>query len=58
MIIEKNSYPNRPLCYNVGGSSNVGTSVILSKVFLKIITEFEKLYINSPSLHQELYQKK
>ena len=26
-------------------------------MFLNIITEFEKIYIYSPSLHQDLYQK-
>ena len=37
--------------------SNVGQSVFLTNLILNFINEYEKIYIFSPSLHQDLYQK-
>ena len=34
-----------------------GKSVFLTKLILNIINEFGKIYIYSPSFHQNLYQK-
>ena len=34
-----------------------GNSVFLTNLILKIINEYDKIYIYSPSLHQVLYQK-
>ena len=42
-------YHNRP--------SECGKSVFLTNLILKIINEYDKIYIYSPSFHQDLYQK-
>ena len=56
-MMEKFLYPNHPLrCIKIG-PSDCGKSVFLTKIILKIINDYDKIYINSPSLHQELYQK-
>ena len=55
--MEKISYPNHPLWCIICGPSNVGKSVFLTNLILNIIKEYEKLYIYSPSIHQDLYQK-
>ena len=39
------------------GPSSSGKSVFLTNLFLNIINEYHKIYIYSPSLHQDLYQK-
>ena len=50
-------YPNHPVrCINTG-PSECGESVFLTNVILNIINENDKIYIYSPSLHQDFYQK-
>ena len=55
--MEKILYPNHPVRCIITGPSECGTSVFLTNLILNIINEFDKIYIYSPSLHQELYQK-
>ena len=50
-------YPKHPVRCIVTGPSECGKSVFLTKLILKIINEYDKIYIYSPSLHQDLYQK-
>ena len=38
------------------GPSNVGESVFLTNLIFNNINEYDKIYIYSPSLHQDLYQ--
>ena len=57
MSIEKILYPNHPVRCIITGPSNVGKSVFLKNLSLNIINEYNKIYIYSPSLHQDLYQK-
>ena len=55
--MKKFLYPKHPLCCIICGPSNMGKSVFLTNLILIIINEFDKIYIYSPSLHQDLYQK-
>ena len=55
--MEKILYPNHPVRCIITGPSNVGKSVFLTNLILNIINEYDKIYIYSPSLHQDLYQK-
>ena len=55
--MEKKIYPSHPVRCIVTGPSNVGKSVFLTNLILNIINEYDKIYIYSPSLHQDLYQK-
>ena len=55
--MEKILYPTHPVRCIITGPSNVGKSVFLTNLILNIINEFDKIYIYSPSLHQDLYQK-
>ena len=55
--MEKVLYPNHPLRCITTGPSECGKSVFLTNLILKIINEYDKIYIYSPSLHQDLYQK-
>ena len=55
--MEKFRYPTHPLRCIICGPSNVGKSVFLTNLFLYIKNEYNKIYIYSPSLHQDLYQK-
>ena len=55
--MEKILYPNHPCRVIITGPSNVGKSVFLTNLILNIINEYDKKYIYSTSLHQELYQK-
>ena len=57
MIMEKKSYPNHPVICIITGPSECGKSVFLTNLILNIINEHDKIYIYSPSLHQDLYQK-
>ena len=57
MKMEKNFYPNHPVRCIITGSSECGKSVFLINLILNIINEYNKSYIYSPSLHQDLYQK-
>ena len=55
--MEKILYPKHPLRCIITGPSECGKSVFLTNLILNIINEYNKIYIYSPSLHQELYQK-
>ena len=55
--MERFVYPTHPLRCIICGPSNVGKSVFLSNLFLDIINDYDKIYIHSPSLHQDLYHK-
>ena len=55
--MEKFLYPNHPVRCIITGPSNVGKSVFPTNLILNIINEYNEIYICSPSLHQDLYQK-
>ena len=55
--MDKILYPNHPCRVIITGPSNVGKTYFLTNIILNIINEYDKIYIFSPSLHQELYQK-
>ena len=55
--MEKILYPIHPLRCIITCPSNVGKTYFLTNIILKIINEYDKIYIYSPSLHQNLYQK-
>ena len=55
--MEKILYPNHPVRCIITGPSEGGQSVFLTKLILNIINEYDKIYIYSPSLHQDFYQK-
>ena len=55
--MEKFLYPTHPVRCIITGPSCSGKSVFLTKLILNIINEYDKIYIYSPSLHQDLYQK-
>ena len=55
--MEKILYPSHPCRCIITGPSNSGKTYFLSNIFLNIINEYDKIYIYSPSLHQDLYQK-
>ena len=55
--MEKFLYPNHPVRCIITRPSCGGKSVFLTDFILKIINDYNKLYIYSPSLHQDLYQK-
>ena len=50
-------YPNHPLRCKICGPSSSGKSVFLTNLIVNIIIEYDKIYIYSPSLHQDLSQK-
>ena len=50
-------YPTHPIRCIITGPSECGKSVFLTNIILNIINEYDKIYIYSPSLHQDLYQK-
>ena len=54
--MEKLLYPNHPLKCITTGPSESGKSIFLTNLILNIINEYDKIYIYSPSLHQEFYQ--
>ena len=53
MTIDRYLYLTQPVRCIRTGPSNVGKSVFLTNLILYIINEFEKVYIYSPSLHQD-----
>ena len=55
--MEKFLYPNHPVCYIITGSSECGKSVFRTILILNISNVFNRIYICSPSLHQELNWK-
>ena len=50
-------YPNHPVRCIITGPSSSGKSVFLTNLILYIINLYDKIYMFSPSLHQDLYQK-
>ena len=57
MTIDKFLCPNHPVRFIITRPSESGKSVFLMKILLININECDKIYIYSPSLHQDLYQK-
>ena len=55
--MDKILYPTHPVRCIITGPSECGKSVFLTNIILNIINEYDKIYIYSPSLHQDLYQK-
>ena len=55
--MEKCLYPSHPVRCIICGPSSSGKSAFLKNLILNIINEFDKIYIYSPSLHQDIYQK-
>ena len=55
--MDKKLYPAHPVRCIISGPSNVGKSVFLTNIILNIINEYDKIYIYSPSIHQDLYQR-
>ena len=55
--MEKFLYPYHPVRCIITGPSECGKSYFLTNLILNIINEYDKIYIYSPSLHQDLYQK-
>ena len=55
--MEKILYPTHPVGCIITGPSECDKTVFLTNLILKIINEYDKIYIYSPSLHQDLYQK-
>ena len=55
--MEKILYPNHPVRCIITGPSECGKSVFLTKLILNIFNEYNKIYIYSPSLHQDFFQK-
>ena len=57
MMMENFLYPNHPVRWMITGPGECEKSVFLTNLFLNFINEFDKIYIYSPSLHQESYHK-
>ena len=55
--MEKILYLTHPVRCLITGPSECSESIFLTNLILNIINEYDKLYIYSPSLHQDLYQK-
>ena len=55
--MEKILYPNHPVRCIITGPRECGKSVFLTNLILNIINEYDKIYIYSPSLLQDIYQK-
>ena len=55
--MEKFLYPSHPVRCIITGPSECGKSSFLTNLILNNINEYDKVYIYSPSLHQDLYQK-
>ena len=55
--MEKFLYSNHPVRCIITGPSECGKSVFLTNLILNLLNKYDKIYIYSPSLHQDLYQK-
>ena len=55
--MDKILYSTHPVRSTITGPSECGKSVFLTNLILNIINEYDKIYIYSPSFHQDLYQK-
>ena len=56
-MMDKHLYPTHAVRCIITGPGECGESVFLTNINVKIINEYDKIYIYSPSLHQYLYQK-
>ena len=56
-MMEKYLYTKHPFRCIITGPSECGKSVFLTNLISNIINEYDKIYIYSPSLHQDSYQK-
>ena len=57
MKVEKFLYPNHPVRCIITGPNECGKTVFSLNLILNTTNEYDKIYIYSPSLHQDLYQK-
>ena len=55
--MEKILYPQHPVRCIITGPSECGKSVFLTNLIFNSINEYNKIYVYSPSLHQDLYRK-
>ena len=55
--MEKFLYPSHPCRVIITGPSNVGKTYFLTNTITNIINEYDKIYIYSPSIYQDLYQR-
>ena len=55
--MDKVLYPPHPLRCIITGPSNSGKTYFLTNIILNIINEYDKIYIYSPSVHQQLHEK-
>ena len=55
-MMEKFLYPQHPVRCILTGPSECGKSVFLTKLLLNIVNDYDKIYIYTPSLHQDKYQ--
>ena len=55
--MDKFLYPTHSVRCIITGPSNVGKSYFLAKLILNFNNEYDKIYIYSPTLHQDSYQK-
>ena len=56
-MMDKILYPQHPVKCIIIGPSSTGKSKFLTILILKVNNEYNKIYMYSPSLHQDLYQK-
>ena len=54
MYTENLLYPKHPLRCIITGPSECGKAKLLANLILNFFKEYDKLYIYSPSLHQDL----
>ena len=54
--MDKILYPQHPVRCIITGPSEGGKSVFLTNLILNSFNEYDKIYIYSPSLHQDLYR--
>ena len=54
--MEKILYPTKPVQCIISGKSSSGKSTLILKILFQIITELDKIYIYSPTIHQDSYQ--
>ena len=56
--MDKIFFPTHPVTCIITRPSECGKSYFLTNLILNIINEYNKIYNYSPSLHQDLYQKR
>ena len=55
--MDKKLYPKSPIRVVISEASGCGKTCLLTKLITEIINDFTEIYIYSPSIHQETYQK-